>query len=387
MLQPVIAADLLDIESLSSAHLLSYTDFAENEHYDFQDYQLIIVGITESRNGVSGNKNCDSAANEVRKEFYKMYAPQGSFRILDLGNLLPCETHEESQEQLNNLLNALIQKNIPVLLIGGTQDNSFGQYLAYEGREEGINFVNIDERIDLHELKSESMDSESYLWSVIMHHSHFLRKYTHLGYQQYYVPIKTVQALESLHFECVRIGELKTSIKKVEPFIRFADILSFDIGAIKSSDAPGKCNQSPNGFTGEEACQIMRYAGMSDKISSLGIYEFNPTYDLNKQTAMLISQMCWYFLEGILHRKPENPQDVNTEDDFRKYYVDNDEIGTQIVFYKSKKTDRWWMELPFRKNNLDEYELLACNYEDYRNALQGDMPERWLVAYHKFSHD
>ncbi|MFN8133913.1 MAG: hypothetical protein U0Z17_01300 [Bacteroidales bacterium] len=33
---------------------------------------------------------------------------------------------------------------------------------------------------------------------------------------------------------------------------------------------PGNANAIPNGFYGEEACQLMRYAGMSDKISSIG---------------------------------------------------------------------------------------------------------------------
>lgn len=164
-------------------------------------------------------------------------------------------------------------------------------------------------------------------------------------------------------------------------------MLSFDIGAIKSADAPGKSNQTPNGFAGEEACQIMRYAGMSDKISSVGIYEFNPTFDLNKQTAILVSQMCWYFLEGILHRKPENPHEAGADDSFRKYTIANGELGSQIVFWKSIKTDRWWMELPYKKREHGfDNELVACNFEDYQAAQHGELPDRWLVAFHRLSH-
>ena len=386
-IQAIQPNELFDPSNFSTGQLFTNAIFAQGEYYDFGDVQMIILGVTESRASANNNERADIAANEIRKEFYQLYAHNPEFTILDLGNLLPSETPEESYEQLSNLLNDLILKGIPVMIIGGTQDNTYGQYLAYEGQENGIQMVNIDEKIDLHELKSNEVLNDSYLWPIVMHHSHFLQKYIHLGYQQYLVPPKTITALETLNFECVRIGEIKPNIKRVEPYLRNSDMVSFDIGAIKSSDAPGKSNQTPNGFSGEEACQIMRYAGMSDQISSLGIYEYNPSYDLNKQTAMLISQMCWYYLEGVLNRKPENPHNLESEEDFRKYTVDNEEIGSAIIFWKSKKTDRWWMELPYKKKeNSFDNELIACNFEDYYNALHGEMPDRWLVAYHRLTH-
>lgn len=386
-LQPINPEELFESHKLSTGQLFSFTIFSEGEHYDFSDISLLVVGVTESRAASNKNDHCGLAANEVRKEFYQLYAPNATFKILDLGNLTETESTQESYELLNNLLLQLRETNVPVLLVGGTQDNTLAQYMSYEESETPIEVVNIDERIDLHELKSNVIENDSYLWPMIMHHSEFLGKYTHLGYQQYFVPTKTLNALESLNFNCIRLGELKPGIKKIEPYIRQADMLTFDIGAVKSADAPGKSNQTPNGFAGEEACQIMRYAGMSDKISTVGVYEFNPSYDLNKQTAILISQMCWYFLEGILNRKPENPHETGTESNFRKYTIDNDELDCQIVFWKSIKTDRWWMEMPYKKkeNGFDN-EVVACNYEDYQTAQQGELPDRWLVAFHRLSH-
>ena len=61
-------------------------------------------------------------------------------------------------------------------------------------------------------------------------------------------------------------------------------LLSFDISAIANAYAPAN-NVSPNGFTGEEACMLLRYAGMSPNISSIGIYGYDPRRDQHDLTA------------------------------------------------------------------------------------------------------
>jgi hypothetical protein len=64
---------------------------------------------------------------------------------------------------------------------------------------------------------------------------------------------------------------VKENIEEMEPVIRNCQIFSFDINAIAHSFAPSN-TLSPNGFSGEEACVLMRYAGMSPNINSIGIY-------------------------------------------------------------------------------------------------------------------
>ena len=40
---------------------------------------------------------------------------------------------------------------------------------------------------------------------------------------------------------------------------------------------------------------------------------------------------------------------------------------------KSKKTKRWWMQMPDKN-------FIACSYNDYLSASMNDIPERWLRA-------
>ena len=154
----------------------------------------------------------------------------------------------------------------------------------------------------------------------------------------------------------------------MEPVIRSSDLVSFDISAIKNSDAPASAC-SPNGFTGEEACGLARYAGMSPSISSFGIYGYNADKDIDDLTALQISQMLWYFIDG----KSRNAQEAHLDDkqNFNEFHTAFAEVDT--VFMQSKRTGRWWMQLPDKR-------MIACSYNDYLYASNNKIPERWLRA-------
>ena len=54
-----------------------------------------------------------------------------------------------------------------------------------------------------------------------------------------------------------------------------------------------------------------------------------------------------------------------------------------LVFKKSKRTDRWWIELPINEamnNKTKSNTLLPCTHDDYLSAIDQNIPERWLKA-------
>ena len=60
----------------------------------------------------------------------------------------------------------------------------------------------------------------------------------------------------------------------------------------------------------------------------------------------------------------------------------------ELIFYKSVKTGRWWIEIPFLpdvNNKLKKHTLLPCMHEDYIEASHGKIPERSYKAYKKNS--
>jgi formiminoglutamase len=167
-------------------------------------------------------------------------------------------------------------------------------------------------------------------------------------------------------------------MQEIEPAIRNADLLSFDVTAIRSADAPGNFLAQPFGLTGEEACQICWYAGLNEKLSSVGFYEYNPTYDdTHKKTASVVATMIWYFIEGYYHRKHEQNFKGN---DFLKYSVSMPVEPEVITFYKSKMSERWWMEVPYPggREKYARNSIVPCSYNDYQTAVKGDVPERYI---------
>jgi formiminoglutamase len=184
-----------------------------------------------------------------------------------------------------------------------------------------------------------------------------------------------------MNFDVYRLGIVRERMEELEPVLRDADLLSFDVRAIKSSDAPGVVNPTPNGFYSEEACQVMRYAGLSDKLTSIGIYNFNPYYDERGQTAQLLGQMIWYFADGFANRKNDSP--FYNQDNFLKYIVEISDAEVELVFLKSKISERWWMQV--RDHAAAKTHMIPCSYNDYLQASNDELPDKWLKSLARMS--
>jgi hypothetical protein len=187
--------------------------------------------------------------------------------------------------------------------------------------------------------------------------------------------------MDKLYFDAYRLGEVTADITLVEPILRNADLVSIDVTTIKSAELSYKNNASPNGFDSREICAIARYAGISNKVTSFGVYELK-NYDDAKSASMLVAQVFWYFVEGVNFRIED--EDFSNEKLYTTYNVPiDDEI---LVFKKSNKTGRWWVELPFIANidnKLKSKTLLPCTYGEYMGATNQEIPERWYKARRK----
>jgi arginase family enzyme len=348
----------------------------------FDNVHIAIVGVEEDRNAIN-NQGCGLAANNVRAAFYKLYQGNYSTKIVDLGNIKKGNTVEDSYFAVTDVIAQLLKKNIVPIIIGGGQDLTYCNYKAYKSMEQTINIVSIDSCFDIGDGDKE-LNSQSYLSKIILHKPNILFNYSNVGYQTYYVEQNSIELMNKLYFDAHRLGHVRANIEAVEPIVRNADVVSFDVSAIRQSDAPGNGNASPNGFYGEEACQIARYAGLSDKLTSIGFYEINPTLDLNKQTSNLVSQAIWYFIDGYYNRKQDYP--IVDKSEYTKYRVSIKDHDHEIVFYKSNKSDRWWMDVPYPVNHNIKYErhqMVPCAYSDYQTACNDEMPDRWWQTYQK----
>jgi formiminoglutamase len=351
---------------------------------ELENVQLALIGVPEDRNAPANNGSA-LAPDSVRNFLYRLHSGSFDLKMADLGNIQPGHSTEDTYFALRSSIDALIRLNIVPVIIGGSQDLSYAQFLGYKDLEQTINVVAIDSVFDLGN-PDEDITHTSYLGKIILHQPNYLFNYSNIGYQTYLVEQTALDMMTRLYFDVYRLGQVRDKIEEAEPVIRQADMLTFDITAIKHSDAPANPNASPNGFYAEEACQMMRYAGMNDKLSSLGIYEINPGYDDSGKTAHLAAQMIWCFVEGFYSRKNDFPNRNSQE--YTRFHVMLQDEKYEINFYKSKKSDRWWMEIPYPPHKDLKYErhtLIPCSYKDYELAIKNEIPDRWWQTYQKLS--
>ncbi len=349
---------------------------------DLEGVHMAIIGVTESRNSVN-NYGCSKAPDEVRKHLYKLFLVDENIKVVDLGNIKAGFNIEDTYFAVKVVVEYLIKNDIIPIIIGGSQDITYANYTAYEHMGQVINIASIDSSFDLGN-SDEVFNSRSYLSKIIMHQPNFLFNYTNIGYQSYFVDQKAVKLMQSMYFDVHRLGAMRNNMEEVEPLVRNADLVSFDISAIRQNEAPANENTSPNGFNGEEACRIARYAGISDKLTSFGLYEINPEKDFNGMTAHLAAQIIWYFMDGFYNRKGDFPH--KQKENYKKYNVGVDGKEHSIVFYESLRSGRWWMEVPLGNENEDKYKrhyMLPCSSQDYKSALDRDIPDRWWQVYQK----
>jgi len=350
----------------------------QNGFPDLAKIRIAIIGVEEGRASVE-NYGTGSNLNEIRKELYKLYLGNWPISVADLGNISQGNTIEDTYFALSNLLSYLIKNKIIPIIIGGSQDLTYANYRAYDTLEQTVNMVAVDNKFDLGSIEDE-LTSQSYLSKIVMNQPNNLFNYSNIGYQTYYNSQEEIDLLDSLFFDTYRLGEIVNSIQLVEPLMRDADIVTIDLSAIKNADAPANKNATPNGFSGAEICAISRYAGISDKVTSFGIYEYNAEFDAKTQTAQLIAQMIWYFIEGVNYRAKDYP--FGLKDNYQKYSVP---IDDQILnFHKSNKSGRWWMEINLNDNNkFKRHALIPCTYQDYISATNQEIPDRWLKTLKK----
>jgi arginase family enzyme len=325
----------------------------------------VVVGCDEER-GALRDRHRAHAPDIIRSEFYQLYYWHPDIRLADVGNIRQGASLADTYAALKTVIRELTGIGKTVVVLGGSHDLTLSQYYTYADKKHIIEATCVDALIDLdiHSLQR----SENFLMEMLTGEPNYIHHYNHIGFQSYYVHPHMLETMDKLRFDCFRLGSVKDNIEEMEPVIRNSHLFTFDISALANAFAPAN-RISPNGFTGEEACILMRYAGLSHNVNTVGIYGYMPERDREQLTAKQISHMLWYLIDGKSRGRREAA--LSDRDFFIEYRTAFAEVET--TFLQSKKTHRWWMQLPDNK-------YIACSYQDYLLASSNEIPERWLRA-------
>jgi len=362
-LSPIPLQELNEDNGFREGQLGKCVSVYENHLPDLTKIDIVLVGIGESR-GNGTTVLSTNAPDKIRKQLYQLYFWHTDIAIADLGNIKTGDNINDSYAALKTVVSEIIRLGKTVVILGGSHDVTLAQYNVYVDLKQIIEATCVDAFIDLR--NDSNIRSENFLLDMLTGEPNMIRHYNHLGFQSYFVHPRLLETMDKLRFDCYRVGVVKEDLDEIEPAIRNSHLVSFDISAIKNSESPASI-QGPNGLTGEEACIIARFAGMSNNLSSFGIYGYDPSLDLNELSAKQIAQMLWYFIDGKNKSKQESPLEEKSA--FNEFHTCFAEVDT--IFLQSKRSNRWWMQMPDKK-------FIACTQNDYIKASTNDIPERWL---------
>lgn len=267
--QPVQTSQF-EMPTGKTGSLLSILSVNEGKFPDLVPGTPVLLGIK--------GKNDPTPANQVRKWLYKLNPLPSFNRIADLGDI-EYNGSEKQSEQLGYVISELIDQGTFPVILSAHQYTTYAQYLAFAYLKKIANIVNIDARIDYMSNETAELADHNFLQKLLLDSPSHIFNLTQVGYQTYFTDPGVIEMMKNLYFDLYRLGTVRKKFLNIEPVFRDADLLSFDLSAIRYADAPGTPDPSPNGFFAQEACLLARYAGLSNRLKTIGIYNLVPAND------------------------------------------------------------------------------------------------------------
>ncbi len=330
-------------------------------------FDIVLFGVPIDNGSSSGPSA--KAPDKIREKLYRLPFPDKNLKIIDLGNLKTGKNQRDNLQKLQDVIGYFIELNVVSVVIGGSQELTSGICLAFKNKKY-FTLSSADALLDVKK-GSEKFCSSNYLTRIFRTFPGIFQ-FSLLAYQSHLVAPQLFKKNKGLNRH-LRLGLLREQISEAEPILRNSNVFSFDFGAIKNTDAPGNKQENPNGLHSEEACQLAKYAGASERLKVFGLFEVVPGKDKTAISTKLAAEMIWYFAEAVGRRQKVDEWNVAVNK--TQFKVELNELDKPIVFFHELSTDRWWFEVVSLSGNRL---LVACSEKEYRQATQNEIPEMWL---------
>lgn len=346
--------------SMSKYMVGAHTRFELDE--DFGKHAIVLLSIAEYDS--FGNQEADPFFSEVRRRFYQLSISNWKMPLYDLGSIAVSEEFLETCQDVETIVQSFSTQKITLIILGGTQALS---HAIFKGiHKKWLNVVSVDYKVDINSVDGK-LNHENFIAHMILGKEQKLLEYVNIANQAPYNAAEEYDVLEQLNFESLRLGKLTEDFSQAEPLMREKDFLTFDFSVMQLSSFRTPLVHTANGLTEREVCALMRYAGLSP---SLQYVHLSNSYLLDMADASLAAEMLWYFVEA-----KNNMKDDTEKERYRVLYEEE-----EVVFYKAKNSERWWIEV-----EIDQIKkMIPCAEKDYRETLNGDLPEKWFKFYKRF---
>lgn len=222
-------------------------------------------------------------------------------KLIDVGNII-CKANylEQCQTAFSKTITLLIENKIFPIAIGGGHDIAYahynGIYKALKNKVKSIGIINFDAHFDLRPVET-TPNSGTPFYQILseMALEDIKVNYLPIGIQKQANTLelfeiakqKKVSFIDNFSCDFLLIKEqLSKFIDKNE-----AIYITIDVDGFSSAYAPGVSAPSPLGFTPKFVMQSLEFLFGSKKVVSCDFAELNPAYDIDNQTANLVSRL------------------------------------------------------------------------------------------------
>lgn len=354
------------------------------EVYDETGFPIIenngiaIVSVPEYRNSSYSEA---FQSDELKEKLFNLKIGDGwSKSIYDLGTVNPGKEVKDTYFALSQIVAELVKKDVIPIIIGGSQDLTLACYKGFETLERTINICSIDSKLDIGD-PATGVNYEGFISHLLMQRPCYLFNYSVIGLQRPYVTKDHVELFDKLYFDYIRLGQFQDNFKVAEPHLRNSDLLSVDVQSIKN-EAIGSGYSHPNGFRSDQICQVAKYAGLSDKMSCVGLFNLVGENTNNQ----LLAEFVWYFIDGVNERVGDFP--IGSKMGYQKFHAHLEDFEDDLVFYRSNRSERWWLEVRYpgsEKNKYERHHMVPCDRDDYDAAMKNIIPDLWWKTLQKLS--
>jgi len=327
---------------------------------EIKESSIVLLFVSDYR-GANGDAESQDFTG-IRREFYKLSQLDFEIPIIDLGDLVSGKTPQDSHYILQEVLSACHQKGAIPVIVGGSNDLAFSLFSVLNYHQKDINYTQISNIVSLKE--DEQIHESTFLSKILGSKDFSIKNYHHLGYQKHLNEMDSVKLIKEVQFDIIRLAEMMNSTEKTEPYFRKADLVTINCDAIETFAEAFSMNPQVNGLSRREICAYMKEIGLSERLKSVGIFNYN-IYSDSQLNHQLLAQMIWYLIEGINIQR-SHPKEKSYE---TFYVLINDE---QYVFKRDVFSNLWYFG---EDEDIDN--CIPCSRSDFDEAKRGFLGPRF----------
>jgi formimidoylglutamase len=214
--------------------------------------------------------------------------------------------HQNAASAITQVLNS--ESDSALVVVGGGHDHGYSHLLGIRNAlpaDKKMGCLNIDAHFDLRRPNPEPSSGSPFYLAIesgILLPEHFVE----FGIQDSANGPELWAYAESKNILTYMFRELREDpVKRFEEALLHLEtrvdeiVISLDLDALRQSDAPGVSAPSSEGFFTQDIFQMMDAAARHPKVRSLGIFELNPAFDRDDQTARVAAQAAWRFWKNV----------------------------------------------------------------------------------------